>query len=364
MYDEPLAVIAAGGTGGHMFPAQALAEELIRRGWRVKLSTDARGNRYSGGFPDEVEREVVSAATTARGGLLGKLTVPFKILAGSVTAIRSMRRDRPLVVIGFGGYPAVPAMLAARLLRIPRMVHEQNAVLGRVNRFFARRVNVVACSFWPTAVPAQTRTVHTGNPVRAAVLEFACADYIPPGNWEMRLLVIGGSQGASIFARVVPEAVALLPEQMRHLLVVQQQARSADLDAVRAAYANLGVKAEISTFFDDVPARMAHSQLVISRAGASSLADVTVVGRPSVLVPLAIATNDHQTANANGLVSAGGAFAIPENRLTAGVLSEHIAAILSDPDGAAAMAQAAAAQGRPKAAQELADLVESLAQKG
>ena len=364
MSEAPLVVIAAGGTGGHMFPAQALAEELIQRGWRVKLSTDARGNKYSTAFPASVVREVVSAATTARGGVIGKILVPFKILSGTFATFRSMRRDRPAAVVGFGGYPAVPAMLAARLLRIPRMVHEQNAVLGRVNKFFARKVNVVACSFWPTEVPRQTRTVHTGNPVRGAVLEYACADYTPPGNWEMNLLVIGGSQGASLFSTVVPEAIKALPDRMRHLLVVHQQARESDIEKVRAAYANLGVRADIQPFFNDVPVRIARSQLVVARAGASTLADLTVIGRPSVLIPLAIAMNDHQSANANGLVSAGGAFAIAEKELTAEALSEHIAAILSDPDGATAMAQAAAAQGSPKAAQELANLVESLVEKG
>ncbi len=176
----PLLVIAAGGTGGHMFPAQALAEEMLLRGWRVKLSTDARGNRYSGGFPDEVKREVVSSATPSRGGPLAKLAMPFRIASGVFSAWRSMKADRPTVVVGFGGYPAIPAMTAARLLGLPRMIHEQNGVLGRVNGLFAKRVNVVACSVWPTELPAKAQAVHTGNPVRGVVLDHAAAHTMCP----------------------------------------------------------------------------------------------------------------------------------------------------------------------------------------
>jgi len=192
----PLLVIAAGGTGGHMFPAQALAEEMLARGWRVKLSTDARGLRYSGGFPDAVEVDVVKAATFARGGMGAKLIAPFKILAGCIGAWFSFGRDRPLVIVGFGGYPAVPAMMAGGWRRVPRILHEQNAVLGRVNQFFARRVEKIACGMWPTQLQENVSAVHVGNPVRASVHEKAGSDYIPPGDWPLSLLVIGGSQGS------------------------------------------------------------------------------------------------------------------------------------------------------------------------
>ncbi|MCK4861692.1 MAG: undecaprenyldiphospho-muramoylpentapeptide beta-N-acetylglucosaminyltransferase [Rhodobacteraceae bacterium] len=357
---SPLLIIAAGGTGGHMFPAQALAEEMLARGWRVKLSTDARGNRYSGGFPDAVKREVVSSATPSRGGPLAKLVMPFRIASGVFSAWRSMKADRPTVVVGFGGYPAIPAMTAARLLGLPRMIHEQNGVLGRVNGLFAKRVDVVACSVWPTELPANTNAVHTGNPVRSVVLEHASAPYHVPGDYPMNLLVFGGSQGASILSNVVPKAIALLPDAMKAHLNVSHQARAADQDAVVAAYEAMDVTADVQPFFEDIPVRIDAAQLIVSRAGASSIADLTVIGRPSILIPLAIAVRDEQTANAKALVESGGAFLIPEPELTAEKLAGHIKAILSDPEGAIAMAQAAAAQGKPEATQELAALVESL----
>lgn len=360
----PLLVIAAGGTAGHMYPAQALAEEMLSRGWRVKLSTDARGNRYSGNFPNSVLREVVSSATPARGGALAKLVMPFRIFKGVMSAWFSMRSDRPTVVVGFGGYPAIPAMTAARLLKLPRMVHEQNGVLGRVNALFATRVNVVACSVWPTELPPGVRAVHTGNPVRAVVLKNAHADYHPPGNWPMHLLAFGGSQGASIISDVVPKAIAMLPKAMLAQLTVSHQARAEDMERVAEEYAALGVDADVKPFFEDIPARMVAAQLVIARSGASSVADLTIIGRPSILIPLAAAVRDEQTANAKALVESGGAFLLTEAELTPEALAHHITSILSDADGASAMAQAAVLQGKPNATIDLANLVETLADKG
>ena len=354
-----LLVIAAGGTGGHMFPAQALAEEMLARGWRVKLSTDGRGARYSGSFPDAVAREVVKSATTARGGVLAKLMVLPRIAAGSFKAWRSFRADRPTVVVGFGGYPAIPAMAAAWLMRLPRMVHEQNGVLGRVNKVFATRVDMVACSVWPTELPKGAKAEHTGNPVRKSVLARAASPYSAPGDYPMNLLVFGGSQGASIM-NVVPKALALLPKALQARLIVSHQARDADHAAAVAAYAALNIRADVRPFFSDIPERMANAQLVIGRAGASSVADITVIGRPSILIPLAIATNDHQTANAAALKAAHGAIVIAERDLTPEALALHIGGILSAPDLAQSMAEAALEQGRPDATQRLAALVETL----
>lgn len=206
-----LLLIAAGGTGGHMFPAQALAEAMVARGWRVKLSTDPRGARYAGGFPSAVEIEQVSSATFARGGVLAKLAVPLRIAGGVIGAVWSALRDRPSVVVGFGGYPSIPALSAAWLLRRPRMIHEQNGVLGRVNQAFAARVQRIACGTWPTRLPGSIEGIHTGNPVRQAILDRAAAPYIPPGDYPMSLVVIGGSQGARILSDVVPAALAALP---------------------------------------------------------------------------------------------------------------------------------------------------------
>jgi len=356
-----LVVIAAGGTGGHMFPAQALAEELLARGWRVKLSTDERGARYAGGFPEAVTREIVKSATTARGGILGKLMVGPRILAGALAARRSFRRDRPDLVIGFGGYPAIPAMVAAWMMRLPRMIHEQNGVLGRVNKAFASRVSAVACGTWPTKLPNGVKGVQIGNPVRAAISAKAGAAYIPPGDYPMSILMLGGSQGARILSDVVPVALAELPKALRARIRIAHQARAEDHERVVAAYAAVEIKADVKPFFEDVPNRMSEAQLVIARAGASTLADLTVIGRPSILVPFAAAMGDHQTANAQPLAASGAAVIITEAELTPSVLAAHIGEILQDETKAKAMAAAALALGQPEAATKLADLVEQIA---
>lgn len=357
----PLMVIAAGGTGGHMFPAQALAEAMLRKGWRVKLATDARGARYTGGFSHAVEIDVRSSATFARGGVLAKAVVPIRIGAGVVSACLDMLRDRPEIVVGFGGYPAIPAMAAATLLRLPRMIHEQNGILGRVNQVFAPRVDAVACGTWPTDLPDGVEGQPTGNPVRAAILERAGAPYIPPGDWPLSLLVLGGSQGARILSDVLPDAVTALPTALRDRIRVSHQAREEDLSRVVAAYAEAGITADVQTFFTDVPTRMSEAQLVVSRSGASTIADLTVIGRPSVLVPFAAAAADHQTANARGLVEVGAAILIPEARLDPATLAEQMALVLENPKAATQMAHAALAIGRPDATDRLVELVETLA---
>lgn len=357
----PLCMIAAGGTGGHMFPAQALAEELLSRGWRVKLSTDERGARYAGGFPVEVTREVVSSATTARGGALSRLAVPLRIGRGVLAARRGMKADRPAVVVGFGGYPTIPAMSAALSLGIPRMIHEQNGVMGRVNRAFASRVDVVACGIWPTALPAGVQGTYTGNPIRGAVRELAGTPYAPPlPDAALNVLVIGGSQGARILSDIVPEAIAGLSETQRAQLKISHQARAEDMDRVTGAYADAGIAAEVRPFFDDVPERLAECQMVISRAGASSIADITAIGRPAILIPFAAATGDHQTANARALEDAEAAIVLTETILDAETLRRDIRAILSDESRATEMAAHALSLGRPDAAASLADLVTEL----
>jgi len=343
-----------------MFPAQALAEAMLRKGWRVKLSTDSRGARYTGGFPHVVEIEEISSATFARGGMMAKLAVPFRIFGGVLSMTLRMRRDKPDVVVGFGGYPAIPAVAAAWILRRPRMIHEQNGVLGRVNKLFAKRVDYVACGTWPTDLPAGVEGIHTGNPVRSSVFEKAGAPYIPPGDYPMNILVIGGSQGARILSDVVPEAISKLPKNILSNINVSHQARGEDEDRVRGYYDQAGIRADVQPFFQDVPRRMGEAQLVISRAGASSIADISVIGRPSVLIPFAAATGDHQTANARGLVAAQAAILIPESLLESDTLSGHIAAILENPDAAVKMAHCALDQGRPDATDALVNLVDQL----
>ncbi|MEM8632254.1 MAG: UDP-N-acetylglucosamine--N-acetylmuramyl-(pentapeptide) pyrophosphoryl-undecaprenol N-acetylglucosamine transferase [Pseudomonadota bacterium] len=357
----PLLVLAAGGTGGHMFPAQALAEAKLANGWRVKLMTDARGARYTDGFAEAVETEIVSAATFARGGVAAKTKVPFTLARGILSARAAMRADPPAVVVGFGGYPSIPALGAAHLLGLPRMIHEQNGVPGRVNRLLATRVHAFACGTWPTKLPAGVEGIHTGTPVRAAVMERAGAPYAPPGNQRVSVLVVGGSQGARILSDVVPGALAALPDSMKGLLRISHQARGEDEDRVRAFYSEAGLQAEVAPFFTDLPERLADCQLIISRAGASSVADISIIGRPAILIPFAAATDDHQTANARGLVEAGAAILIPENLLDPASLSEQVAAVLSQPDAAAKMADAALSKGVIDATDRLVDMVVHLA---
>jgi UDP-N-acetylglucosamine--N-acetylmuramyl-(pentapeptide) pyrophosphoryl-undecaprenol N-acetylglucosamine transferase len=343
-----------------MFPAQALAEEMLAQGWRVTLSTDVRGARYAGGFPDQVTIRQVASATFARGGVLAKLMVPLRIAAGSLAAMARFLGDRPDVVAGFGGYPSIPALSAAWVMRVPRMIHEQNGVLGRVNEIFAPRVTAVACGTWPTILPTGVEGQHIGNPVRGSILAAAHSPY-PDTEGPIRIVAFGGSQGARMISETVPAAIARLPETLRTTLEVAHQARPEDDARVRGLYAEAGVTANIQPFFDNMPELLADAHLVICRSGASSVADLSVIGRPSILIPYAAATGDHQTANARGLVDADAAILIPETALDPASLSEHIMTVLLTPGVGKDMSRNALSQGKPDAAKELAALVETLA---
>lgn len=344
-----------------MFPAQSLAEVMLTQGWRVKLSTDERGARYADGFPDEVDIDVMQSSTFARGGVRAKLFAPFKIIGGIFSAFLKFRKDRPDVVVGFGGYPTIPAMSAAYLMKLPRMLHEQNGVLGRVNELFAKRVDAVACGTWPTNLPEDVEGVYIGNPVRAAILQRHGSPYIAPGDYPMEILVLGGSQGARILSDEVPASLALLPENMIENIRVSHQARAEDVVRVKAFYAEQGIYADVRPFFDDVPKRISEAQLIISRSGASSVADIAIIGRPSILVPFAAATGGHQKVNAKSLTGAGAAIMIPESQLTFQSLSEQIENILSQPEAASQMASAALSVAKPRAAEELAILTMQVA---
>ncbi len=353
------AVLAAGGTGGHMFPAQALAEELLRRGWRVALASDGRGMRYAGGFPAEVERRELHAATTSRGGITAKLAAPVTLLRGAWQARQWMRTDRPDAVIGFGGYPAAPAMAAAIALGIPRIIHEQNGVLGRANRLFVRRAQILACGIGvPANAPDGVRTVEVGNPVRDAARGAMGRAYAAPGDGPVRLLVFGGSQGASVLSDMLPPALSFLPDTLRARIAVTQQAREPEIVMLRDNYDAADIEAvEAAPFFDDMPQRIAASHLVIARAGASTCAELAVIGRPSLLIPLPTATSDHQTANARWLEAAGASITVPQAGLTPEKLGGIIGDVLADHARLGRMATAAGEAGRPDAAKTLADLV-------
>jgi UDP-N-acetylglucosamine--N-acetylmuramyl-(pentapeptide) pyrophosphoryl-undecaprenol N-acetylglucosamine transferase len=353
-------VLAAGGTGGHMVPAHALAEELMRRGHRVALVTDDRGARIPGLF-EGVQVHVLPAGRLS-GGPVGWLRATRNIFTGRAMALRLYETFRPSAVIGFGGYPALPALLAARADKISTLIHEQNAVLGRVNRLMAGKVDAVATAYDDVQrLPAKANDkVHlVGNPVRDEVL--ALRELPFPAIDEdgiFRLLVTGGSQGATILSQVVPEGLALLPEHFRRRLQVTQQCREEDIERVRALYAELAIPADLATYLPDMPERLNWSHLVIARAGASTIAELTAAGRPAILVPLPSATDDHQTFNAREMAKAGGARMIAQNRFTAVELAKQMQKLALDPSALANAAARARAVGRPNAAADLADLVE------
>ena len=357
---SPLLILAAGGTGGHVFPAQALAEEMLSRGWRVALWTDSRGFKFSKGFPKEVEVRRVASATPSRGNLWKRSTAPLKLLLGIVASWLRLRLQKPAVVAGFGGYPAFPPLFAAYLSNIPRLIHEQNGVFGRANRMLSRRVNIAVCGAVSTQVPAGVASVTAGNPVRAEVLALANDPYQWPQEGTVNLLVIGGSQGACIMDHAVPAAVGRLPEDVRKRLKVMQQVRPCHTSSVMRYYDEAGVKCEISEFFDDVPRRMAESHIVVARAGASTLAEISVIGRPAILIPFAAAANDHQTANAGGLVHVGAAIAVKEKDSSPERLMRELQLLFDNPKRAESMARAASSAGIPRAASKIADEVERL----
>ena len=360
-----LAVLAAGGTGGHMFPAQSLAEELLRRGWRVALATDKRGLSYSGGFPAEVERRALKAATPARGGLIAKIAAPLALFSGTLEALSWFREDRPNAVIGFGGYPAAPATAAAIRMKIPRIIHEQNAVLGRANKLFVKRVDLLACGIGkPVNTPEGVETVVVGNPIRDAALAYVDAPYRAISDGPINLLAFGGSQGAKALSDTVPQALALLPEAMRQRLNVTLQVREEGLAEAQGVLADAGITAQAAAFFDDMPQRIAEAHLIVARAGASTCAELTALGRPSVLIPLPSATGDHQTANARSLEASGGAILLPESQMSAQSLADIVTGLFANPSGLVQMAAQAKTLGKPNAASDLADLVEEYAVRG
>ncbi len=356
-------VLAAGGTGGHMFPAEALAHELAARGHRLTLVTDRRGARLGGEF-GAVEIRRIHAGGLAGVGAIGRIRGIAEIALGILEAERILRGLGPDAVIGFGGYPSVPTMLAAVRRGIPTVIHEQNAVLGRANKLLAPRVTRIATSFDAVrGIKAGdlAKVCLTGNPVRAPIADLASRPYPAlPMDGTRRLVVLGGSQGAGVFGRVVPDAIARLPETIRRHLSIRQQCRPEDLPAVASAYARVGVKACLATFFDDVSSLLAGAHLVVSRAGASTIAELTAAGRPSVLVPYPRATEDHQTANARTLDRSGAAWLVPEPEFTPDSLATLLADILGHPVMLGTAAMCARAAGAPGAARCLADLAGAL----
>lgn len=353
-----LILLAAGGTGGHLFPAQALADVLLKRGAVVDLATDIRAAHFQ--FPARNVHVIPSATVRGRDPMALARTVAL-LTFGTAKAWSMLGRVRPAVVVGFGGYPTVPPLLAAALRGIPTVLHEQNGVMGRANRLLASRVTAIATGF-PSLAKLDPRlnnkVTFTGNPVRREVIDAAATPFAAPQpGGKLNVLVFGGSQGARVMAEIVPLAVECLPADLRARFVIVQQARAEDLDTVRGLYARLGVAADCAPFFSDLPARMAAAHLVISRSGASTVAELSAIGRPAILVPLPHSLDQDQFVNAGVLAQAGGAIRIEQRDLAPERLASEIAGLAADPGRLARMAQAAKSAGATDAAERLADLV-------
>lgn len=354
-----LIMLAAGGTGGHLFPAEALSHALHAKGMRVVLMTDTRAAEFAGSFPAEAVHAVPAATPSGRSPL-HKAAALVHIAKGTFAARGIIRQVRPDVVVGFGGYPTVPPVLGASLAGVRTLIHEQNAVIGRANRFLAGRADVIATGFAKVGglTPAQqAKCRHVGNPVRPAVIEAAGRSYEPRDDGKIQLLVFGGSQGARIMADIVPPAMQLLGEAERARLSIVQQARAEDDERVRGIYEKLGVGATIAPFFKDLPAQMAAAQLVVARSGASTVAELTVIGRPAILVPLPGSLDQDQAANAAFLEGVGGAIRILQPEFTPRRLANELSRLIAAPEHLTTMAATAKSAGIPDAADRLADLV-------
>lgn len=362
--DNGLIALATGGTGGHVFPAEALARELESRGYRLALITDRRGDAF-GGTLDRIDRHTISAAAVSGRGIVGKVGAVFSLALGYIQASSLLNRLRPLAVVGFGGYPSVPTMLAAsRNRRIRSAIHEQNAVLGRANRLLAPRMDRIATSFAETSGLRQSdrnKAVWTGNPVRPDIMKVANHPYTPPAKEApFNLLIVGGSQGARVFGEVIPAAIALLRDDQRQRLQVVQQAREPQVQDVAGHYRRMGINAEVRSFFSDMPAQLTKAHLVVSRAGASTIAELTTTGRPSVLVPYRYAIDDHQTENAARICDSAGAWMMPEVDMNAEALAQRLSDLMDQPHTLATAADAARRVGTPEATRKLADVVVDL----
>ena len=362
MSENKLALLAAGGTGGHLFPAEALALELRRRGWRIHLATDHRVETYGQDFPAE-EVHLIASATLTREPI-AFVTGLMRLGVGLVQAWSLVGRLKPAVAVGFGGYPTLPPILAASRRHVPTVIHDQNAVIGRANGFLAPLATVIATSQAEVRGTAKVRAklVQTGNPVRPAVLAAAKRPYpAPTADGRFCLLVFGGSQGARFLSDLVPAAVALLREAARARLAVVQQCRPEDIARVETAYSELGVKACLAPFFHDLPQRIANSQVIVCRSGASTTAELTVIGRPAIMVPLPGALDQDQKANAMVLAAAGGGWMVEQKDMTPDRLAADLTGLMADPARLAAAAAAAKKTGRPDAVARLADVVERVA---
>lgn len=358
---KPTVVLAAGGTGGHMFPAQALARELLAQGARPILVTDRRGGGFGPELAGQVETHHISAAGFTGGDFLAKITSTLRLGVGYLQAWRILARLKPTCVVGFGGYASLPTLLAAGHMKRRIVLHEQNAVMGRANRMLTARAEAIALSFPEVAGlrdADREKAVLVGNPVRPAIAAVGRRPYsVASQGGALRLLVTGGSQGARVFNDIVPQAVAELPEALRRRLHISQQVRGTDIGAVEDAYKPTGVRHELQSFFDDMPERLQAAHLVICRAGASTITELAASGRPAILVPYPYAADDHQTANARAFAEAGGGWLMPQSSLDAQSLAQRLTDLLEAPALLTRAADCARNFGQSDSARRLADLV-------
>ncbi len=352
------ALLVAGGTGGHLFPALALREVLVRRGWAAHIATDPRVTEMIAGVPpEEVYR--IELSSLSRASLGDSVRSLLSLAKGVMQSRKLLKRYRPSVVVGFGGYPTVPPAVAARMAHIAMIAHEQNAVVGRANRLVVNLGATLATGFRnPKGGERALKSVYVGNPVRKAIIEAVRVYHAPAADEPFRLLVFGGSQGARVFSELVPGALALLPPDKRLRILVTQQARAEDVKATRQSYLGMGVELDVAPFFDNMGERIADAHLVICRAGASTVAELAVIGRPAILVPYPHALDHDQAENARMLADVGGAWLMPERGLTADMLARRLSTLLDTPDELEHAAACALEEGRIDAAEKLADLVE------
>ncbi|KPB02871.1 undecaprenyldiphospho-muramoylpentapeptide beta-N-acetylglucosaminyltransferase [Ahrensia marina] len=353
-------LLSAGGTGGHLFPAEALAHELNKRGWTIHLATDKRAQQYTANFP-ALQTHVIDAASPSGVNPIKIVKAVLTLMKGMVTSKRLIGDLKPRAVIGFGGYPTVPPLIAASG-KMPTMIHEQNAVAGRANKMLAKRVTLIAGGFLKAKGEFADKIVETGNPVRPAVKEASEKAYAPIGKTgPINLVIFGGSQGAQFFSKTIPAALAKMPESLRKRIHLTQQARPEDEDEARAAYATLGVKADVSPFFSDLPRRISDAHLVMARSGASTVSEIAAIGRPAIFVPYPHALDHDQAANAAALEAVGGAKVMRQGDLDADIIAREFEQLIQSPDVLAKMAAAAKAAGKPRADILLADLTEAIA---
>ncbi|WP_420549790.1 undecaprenyldiphospho-muramoylpentapeptide beta-N-acetylglucosaminyltransferase [Curvivirga sp.] len=359
---QKLVVLATGGTGGHVFPAQALSERLQANGYKLVLITDRRGDAYSGTLGN-LETHTVSASAVSGRGKLGKIKAVIKLIKGYFQARCILKQLRPDAVVGFGGYPSIPTMVAATRLGFKTVIHEQNAVLGRANRLLASSVDKIAASFEATAMMKDTdipKASWTGNPVRPEMAALNEKPYQAINDGKINILIVGGSQGAAIFGDVIPAAIAALPEELRHKINITQQVREEQLNDVHNKYASIGMSPTLKSFISDMPNQLEKAHLVICRAGASTISELAAAGRPSILVPYMHAIDDHQTANGARICDAGGAWMIPQQDFNADMLADRLQSLIANPVMLTHAAKAAKKVGQPEADHRLADVVMNL----